>query len=85
MIETCKQMTGTCGSMSGLNSESFAAHGCTSGITKGRCHSCKVVWYWKTGSRRLKDTRCPQCGGQLRATTHLTKSVPWKALPEVKG
>ena len=69
---------------SGSTSESFQDRGCTSGITKGRCHACNIVWYWKTGTRRLKDTHCPVCGGYLRATTHLTKSNPWAQLPADK-
>jgi len=58
----------------------FEERGCTSGITKGRCWKCNIVWYWKTGRGRLRDTRCPNCGGNLRATAHYTKSAPWKEL-----
>lgn len=62
--------------------QSFQDRGCLSGKTKGRCHHCNIVWYWKTGTHRLKDTRCPNCGGYLRATTHLCKSSPWRELPK---
>lgn len=65
----------------GLHKQSFADRGSLSGKTKGRCHRCHVVWWWKTGTRRLKDTRCPNCDGYLRPTTHLTKSCPWMELP----
>jgi NAD-dependent SIR2 family protein deacetylase len=50
----------------------------TENITKGKCNRCQVVWYWKTGKRRLKDTRCKVCGGYLRPTTHLMKRFAWK-------
>jgi len=51
---------------------------CDQGITKGKCSRCKVVWYWKTGKRKLKDTRCRTCGGRLTQTIHLMKRFPWK-------
>ena len=55
-----------------------------SGTTKGKCISCKIVWYWKTGSRRLYDTRCPVCNRPLRATTYLMKRYTWRPLLEQK-
>jgi hypothetical protein len=66
---------------SGSTSESFQAGGCTSGITKGRCYTCNIVWYWKTGTRKLRNTACPRCGHDLHQTTHLTKSAEWRELP----
>jgi NAD-dependent SIR2 family protein deacetylase len=55
---------------------------CTSGKTKGKCSKCKVVWYWKAGILRLKDAKCPQCGGPLTPTVHYMKRFPWKPMPE---
>ena len=52
-------------------------YSCTDGVTKGACHRCKVVWFWKTGTRKLKDTLCPRCQGRLRTTTHLMKRFAW--------
>jgi len=50
-------------------------------ITKGRCWHCNIVWYWdKKTRRRLKDTKCPFCGGPLAATTYYCKSAMWKEL-----
>ena len=54
---------------------------CNSKYTKGRCHKCNVAWYWTKGRWKLKDTRCPQCGGELRTTTHYFASCPWRPLP----
>ncbi len=54
---------------------------CTSGMTKGRCWNCNIVWYWPQGQRRLKDTNCPSCGWQLHTTVHYTKSAPWRLYP----
>jgi PHP family Zn ribbon phosphoesterase len=31
---------------------------------KGRCQKCKVAYSW-TGGPRLKDAKCPKCGGGL--------------------
>lgn len=62
------------------NAVQFAERGCTSGKTKGRCWKCNVVWWWKAGVLRMRDARCPTCGGVLRATAYYTKSVPWKEL-----
>ncbi|MCK4714035.1 MAG: hypothetical protein KAT35_00545, partial [Candidatus Aenigmarchaeota archaeon] len=55
---------------------------CTSGKTKGKCRHCQIVWYWKTGRARLKDTRCPVCNSWLTTTTHLMKRFVWKPLPQ---
>lgn len=52
-----------------------------SGNTKGRCWRCNIIWYWKTGKRRLKDTKCPDCGGILRPTAHYCRTATWKELP----
>jgi hypothetical protein len=34
------------------------------GWHKGQCQKCKVAYSW-TGGPRLKDARCPKCGGGL--------------------
>lgn len=54
---------------------------CTSGMTKGKCIKCKVVWYWPTGKLRLKDARCPNCNGRLLPTVHYMKRFPWQPMP----
>lgn len=41
-------------------------------VTKGRCHHCNVAYMF---AGRLKDTKCPRCGSQLQATTHLFKGT----------
>ena len=51
---------------------------CNQGVTKGKCSRCQVVWYWKTGKQRLKNTRCRNCGGKLTPTTHLMKRFVWR-------
>lgn len=51
---------------------------CDQGVTKGKCIHCQVVWYWKTGKHRLKDTKCKSCGAWLIPTTHLMKRFVWK-------
>jgi rRNA maturation endonuclease Nob1 len=62
-------------------------------FVQGRCWRCKLAFRWKSGKgRRLKDTKCPSCGGDLVATAHYLKSVPWFSLdgsdptiPQYKG
>lgn len=56
-------------------------YSCVDDVTKGRCHKCQIVWWWKRGTRCLKDTTCPSCGGRLRATTHLCKKSDWRQHP----
>ena len=52
--------------------------------TKGRCRNCNIVWWWNENKdRRLRDTRCPKCGGRLGQTTHLVK-IQWRQLPADK-
>ena len=58
---------------------------CNSGYTKGKCHRCNICWYWPKGKQKVKDTKCPDCGGSLRPTVHYLKSAPWRPLPTKKG
>lgn len=51
-------------------------------VTKGKCNVCKIVWYWKTGTRKLKDTRCPLCHYWLYATTKYMRRYDWRPYPE---
>lgn len=43
--------------------------------TTGRCRACNVRYIWR-GKPQLKDASCPNCGRELRATTHLFKAGP---------
>lgn len=45
-------------------------------FTKGRCHRCLKAFTWPAKTGLLRDAWCPFCGGKLRPTTHLLKSVP---------
>lgn len=51
-------------------------------ITKGKCNCCKIVWYWKAGTRKLKDTRCPVCRCWLYQTTKLMRRFDWRPYPK---
>lgn len=53
-------------------------YGYEQNVTKGKCEKCRIVWYWQTGKRKLKDTRCKICGGRLRPTTKYMKRFAWK-------
>ena len=55
---------------------------CTDNVTKGKCNRCRLVWYWPAGKRRLRDTRCPGCGGRLLPTTHQMKRFEWREYPK---
>jgi len=57
----------------------------TSGMTKGKCTRCEVVWYWPSGKLRLRQARCPTCNGRLHATTHIMKRYPWRKMPGLHG
>lgn len=54
---------------------------CESGYTKGRCWNCQIIWFWESGKIKVKNTKCPKCGGILRYTTHYCKSAKWIPLP----
>jgi NAD-dependent SIR2 family protein deacetylase len=45
---------------------------------KGKCQKCKVSYNW-TGGPRLKDARCPKCGGGL-SWTSWEDGGPWEVL-----
>jgi hypothetical protein len=57
---------------------------CNSGMTKGKCTRCRVVWYWPrppVSKLKLKDALCPNCGSHLTPTVHYMKRLPWKLMP----
>jgi len=54
----------------------------TDNVTKGKCTRCRAVWYWPTGERKLRDTRCPVCNAGLLPTTHQMKKFEWRKYPK---
>lgn len=40
-------------------------------LAQGKCDKCKVHHLWPEGTPRVRDAKCPDCGEQLKRTTHL--------------
>lgn len=55
-------------------------------FTQGKCDHCKLAFNWKRSAhRRLKDTRCPNCGQRLKPTVYYLKRYPWYSLDGEDG